>query len=277
MQLAQAADHAADADAAAPAQHAVGHLRQLVGQDVQILVEVRGVAQQHGYDLARGEEADAAQVFRGQPVHGGHEGRGRAVGAVLAQEGGDHDGVAGAVALVAQQSALAGVGLRVRVALRVGEVVEHQRHEHGRAQVRAVRARRGLAEHGELRVYLLVDVAQLRAQALHGQGLEHVADDVVLYRLLGVLKVVVAAQEGYVRRGAHLAHLPGELDARDEGHSYVGEQQVRLQLFHELQRVQPVAGAAHELEAVLLPGDHGAHRLAQLVLVVGDYHGVERL
>ena len=165
----------------------------------------------------------------------------------------------------------------MHVAFRIRKIVQHQRHEHGRAQVRPLSARRSLTEHCKLRVYLLVDVAQLRAQALHGQGLEHVAYDVVLYRLFCVFKVVVAAQEGYVRGRAHLAHLSCQLYTRDKGHTYVRKQQVRLQLLHELEGIEPVAGTAHKAETVFLPGYHGAHRFPEFVLVVCDYYGVKRL
>ena len=116
--------------------------------------------------------------------------------------------------------------------------------------------------------------SQLRPQSLHGQGLEHIADDVVLDGLLGIFKVVIAAEEGDVGGRAHLPHLPGQLDARDEGHPDVGEQQIGLVLLHQLQGVQAVAGAPGQTEAQLLPGDHGAHRLPELILVVGHDHRV---
>ena len=104
-----------------------------------------------------------------------------------------------------------------------------------------------------------------------------IPDDVGLYGLLGVLEVVMPAQEGDVRGRAHLAHLPGQLDARDEGHAYVRQQQIRLQLFDQLEGVQPVAGVSNKAEAQLLPGYHGADGLPELVLVVRDYDGVKRL
>ena len=122
--------------------------------------------------------------------------------------------------------------------------------------------------------YLPADDPQLLAQPLHGQGLEHIADDVVLDGLLGILKVVIAAEEGDIGGRPHLPHLPGQLDAGDKGHPDIGEQQVRLVLLHQLQCVQPVAGAPRQTEAQLLPRYHGAHRLSQLVLVVGDNHRV---
>ena len=95
--------------------------------------------------------------------------------------------------------------------LGLGKVVQHEGHEHGGTHIRTLRPGRA-AEHGVLRVYLPADVLQLCAQALHRQGLEHIADDVILYGLLGVLEVVMPAQEGDVRGRAHLAHLARQLN-----------------------------------------------------------------
>ncbi len=62
-------------------------------------------------------------------------------------------------------------------------------------------------------------------------------------------------EKGNVHRRADLAHLPRQLDARDERHTDVGQQQVRLKPLDKLERVQPVAGIAHKVEAERLPGD----------------------
>ena len=101
----------------------------------------------------------------------------------------------------------------MRRVLRVGVIVQHERHHERRAHVRRGRVRPGLAQHLELRVDLVPDDAQLRREALHREGLEHVADNIVLDGLLGVLEIVVAAQERDVHRRAHLAHLTRQLDA----------------------------------------------------------------
>ena len=124
-------------------------------------------------------------------------------------------------------------------------------------------------------VDLLVDDLQFGGKAVHGQRLEHVADDVVLDGLLGVLEIVKAAEKGDVHGGAYLPHLPGQLDARNKGHPDVGEQQVRLQLLHQLQCVQPVAGAARQMKAQRLPRDHGADSLPQFGLVIRHHHSVK--
>ena len=102
----------------------------------------------------------------------------------------------------------------------------------------------GLAEHGELGIDLLADDAQLSPQALQRQGLEHVADDVVLNGLLGIFKIIVAAEKGDVGGRAYLSHMAGQLNARDKRHADIGEQQIRLILLHQLEGIQSVAGAA---------------------------------
>ena len=86
VQAGQRPGRAADADAAVFAQDAGGHLGNFVGQNVQVLVKIGGIAQQYRDDLARRKKADAAQVFGGQRVHRPHKGGSGAVGAVLVQQ-----------------------------------------------------------------------------------------------------------------------------------------------------------------------------------------------
>ena len=133
----------------------------------------------------------------------------------------------------------------------------------------------GPAQPGIAGIDLLMDGLQLGGQTVHRQRLEHVADDVVLDGLLGILEIVEAAQKGNVHGRAYLAHLPGQLNARDEGHPNVGQQQIRLKPLDKLKRIQPVAGAAHQMEAQRLPWDHGADGLAQFVLIIGHNDGVD--
>ena len=124
-------------------------------------------------------------------------------------------------------------------------------------------------------VDFLVDGFQLCRQAVHRQRLEHIADDVVLDGLLRVFEIVKSAQKCNVHGGANLAHLAGQLNARDKRHTDIGQQQVRFQPLNEFQRVQAVAGAADEVEAEGFPGDHGTDGLAQFVLIVGHDDGVD--
>ena len=189
----QGVHHAADADAALTAQNPLRHLRNLVGQDMQVLAEIRGAAHQNRNHLPGGVEADAAQVFCGQLVHRRHKGGGGAVGPALIQQDGHHHRTARPVVQIPEQAALPRVLLRLHRSLRIGVVVQHQGHQHGGLQIHPMHLGGRLPEPGKLGVDFLPDSPQLRRYPLHGQRLEHIADDVVLDRLLGVLKVVVAA------------------------------------------------------------------------------------
>ena len=131
----QGVHHPADADAALTAQSPLRHLRDLVGQDVQVLAEIRGIAHQHRDHLPGGEEADAAQVLGGQPVHRRHKGGGGAVGPALIQQDGHHHRIARPVVQIPQQAALPRVRLRLGLPLRLGVVVQHQGHQHGGLQI----------------------------------------------------------------------------------------------------------------------------------------------
>ncbi len=92
-----------------------------------------------------------------------------------------------------------------------------------------------------------------------------------------ILEIIVSAEKRDVGGRAHLAHLPGQLNARNERHPDIRQKQIRLILLHQLQGVQPVARACHQPEAVILPRDHGAHTLPQLVLIIRDNHGIQVL
>ena len=67
---------------------------------------------------------------------------------------------------------------------------QHQRDQEGRTVLLHDAA---AAQAGILVVDALMDGFQLGGQAVHGERLEHVADDVVLDGLLGVLEIIVAA------------------------------------------------------------------------------------
>ena len=193
------------------------------------------------------------------------------VGALLGVQAGRQHYVPGHIVQPPQQTA---PGRRLaQLVLRLGVLPrQQQRDDKGRLVAGGMVP---AAETVILVVDFLVDDFQFGGKAVHGQRLEHVADDVVLDGLLGVLEIVKAAEKGDVHGGAYLPHLPGQLDARNKGHPDVGEQQVRLQLLHQLQCVQPVAGASRQMKAQRLPRDHGADSLPQFGLVIRNHHSVK--
>ena len=153
--------HAADADAALTAQNPLRHLRNLVGQDMQVFAEIRGAAHQNRNHLPRGVEADAAQVFCGQLVHRRHKGRGGAVGPALIQQDGHHHRTARPVVQIPEQAALPRVLLRLHRSLRIGVVVQHQGHQHGGLQIHPMHLGGRLPEPGKLGVDFLPNQPQL--------------------------------------------------------------------------------------------------------------------
>ena len=156
-------------------------------------------------------------------------------------------------------------------------LVQHQGHQHGGPQVPALGSGVRMAELGILGVDLLSDVTQLFPQSFHGQGLEHVADNVILNGLLGIFKIIVTAEECDIGGRPNLTHLPGQFDPGDKGHANIRQQQIRLVLFHQLKGVQSIAGAPHQAKSKILPGDHGAHRFSQFVLVIRHNYGIRCL
>jgi hypothetical protein len=208
-------------------------------------------------------------------VHGRYEGWVGAVGAVLIEKDRYHDGIVGVVVRIPQKAALPSQSLGLGRTIRVGIVVQNQRHQKGSAQVLFVRPGNGLPEEGKLGVDLLADIAQLGGQALQCQRFEHIADDVVLNGLFGVFKIVVAAEKGDIGGRTNFPHLPCQLDAGDKGHADIRKQEIGLVFFHQLEGVQTVAGVSYQAKPVVLPGNHGAYGFPKFILVVGDDHSVE--
>ena len=208
-------------------------------------------------------------------VHRRGKGGRRIRAAVPLQQGGRHNGIRGPALSTPQEAALTGVGLPLAAPLPVGVLVQGQGHQQRPAGVLPLPLDRRLKD-GVVGVNFLPNGLQLFPKPLDRQRLEHIADDVIPYGLLGILEVVVAAEESDMGGGPHLPHLPGQLNAGDEGHTDIGEQQIRPVLLHQLEGVQAVAGASHQPKAQLLPGNHGTDRLPELVLVVGHDHRIGR-
>ena len=78
------------------------------------------------------------------------------------------------------------------------------------------------------------NAAQLLRQLRHADGLEQIGHDLVFNALLGVFKIVIAAEKGNLDERLCLACLPRQRCAGDEGHANVREQEIRLHLLDEL-------------------------------------------
>ena len=189
VQLAEAGSGAADTDDAMLPQGTLGQLADLVGQNVQVLVEIRRVSEQHSHHMVVAEKRIVAQIFVGQLVH--HPDETGSVLAIVVRLGGQHHQLA-AVIGAAQQAAGGSRGAQGGFD-GVGGIIavfQHQRDQEGRAVLLHDAA---AAQASILVVDALMDGFQLGGQAVHGERFEHVADDVVLDGLLGVLEIIVAA------------------------------------------------------------------------------------
>ena len=100
---------------------------------------------------------------------------------------------------------------------------------------------------------LLLNLNQILRQISHGNGFQHIADNIVLDRLLGVGKIVETAQKRNLRGRADFPHLSGQLHAGNKRHPDIGKQQIRLLLADHLKGLHPVLRLAHYLKSYLLP------------------------
>jgi hypothetical protein len=270
---AKARKRVADAHDRPQLQHTGEGLAQLVDgklQSAQFLLR-----DQQRQQASAGIYAPAAAEPAKQHVHGIGHIRHCAVLAVLLQpDGKDRQRIP---LLPGSQNARADQRGQQRgiVLLRLlGKAVEQQRQQK-LAPAALFRLLRQQA--GEFPADLPADLRQRLRQLPHADGLEQIADDIILNGFLGIGKVIIAAQEGDLRQRPQLAHLLGQTHAADIGHADVRQQQIRLQLLDELQGIKAVSGAPDEAEADLLPRDHAAHRLAELRLVIRHDHGQQFL
>ena len=130
------------------------------------------------------------------------------------------------------------------------------------------------AEFPEALFHLGVDFPQCGSELRHADGLEQIGDDAVFNRPLRIFEIVVAGKKGNGNQRLDLPDALRQLRPGYERHLDIRQQQVRLQLLHKLQSVQPVARAADKAKPDLLPADHAAYRLSQLRLIVGNDDGI---
>ena len=106
------------------------------------------------------------------------------------------------------------------------------------------------------------------AQLLHVDGLEQVGVHVQLQRPPGVLKLLVAGDQNHPRVGPRAPQRLDEVQAVDEGHVDVHQQDVRPQFFRRLQRDLAVLGLRADLAGQAQPVDLRVQAAANLGLVV---------
>ena len=161
-------------------------------------------------------------------------------------------------------------GFRRNGRLRAGVLVQKHR---GRDHPQRFRAALGAGQAGKALFDLVVDFPQFLRQLRHADGLEQVGHDLVLDPGLGVFKIVVAAQERHLQQRLDGLRLSGEGRPGNKRHPDIRQQEIRLKLFHQLQRVQSVPGASHKAEAQRFPVDQLADGAQQLRLIVRHQNG----
>ena len=134
-----------------------------------------------------------------------------------------------------------------------------------------------MAQFLEACIHLFTDVEQFLGQFCSGDGLEQIADDIVVDGFLRVAEVVIAAEENNLRRGADLAHPPRQLQPGHQRHADVGDEQIRLVLLHRLQRFHAVFGVCHDGKAKPRPVNPRKDCLPQLDLVIRKYDCVHTM
>lgn len=119
-------------------------------------------------------------------------------------------------------------------------------------------------------VHLPADVKQRRRQLVRRDRLEQIADDVVVDCLARVLEAVIAAENDNLRCGAHLPHPPRKFQTRDHRHPDIGQNQVRLKRFNQIQSLHTVFRFAHNLKPRVCP-THALNNCLSLILLVIHY------
>ena len=263
--------HAANPHAALLIQRALGDLTDFIGQNMEIFLKIGGIAQQHSHRAAACPENRVPKVLVGQLFH--QPCQRSPCGRIGGRQLGGKNHHPGGVILPPQQTAGRSVFPQELLHPRGGifGVLQHQRNQKSGL---VPPLHRTAAQVGILVVNFGVNVLELRRQAVHGEGFEHIADDIVLDGLFGILKIIIAAQKRDVHGGADFPHLAGQLDARNKGHTDIGEQQVRFQAFHQFQRVQTVAGPPHKMKSQRFPGNHLADGIQQFLLVIRHNHSI---
>ena len=123
-------------------------------------------------------------------------------------------------------------------------------------------------------VHFPVDLKERLGHFVGRNGLEQIADDVVIDRGARVFEAVVAAENDDLRCRTHFAHAPGKLKSGDHRHPDVGQNQVWLQLVNQIQRFHTVFRFPHNLKACLAPAHPFDDRLPQFLFIIHNQNGI---
>lgn len=212
----------------------------------------------------RGAEKVARDVHGGQPRQLGLLFGERRAGFFLHTQKREHIGVRAQRQVVALR--------RFHGALRRNAAVEQGAEQRGpqkgKAVVEVPAQRDEVAALRHFFIQLFARVGQRADEFGRGDGLEQIAQAVERHGLPREFKIVVSAEDDKPRRGQRLARLFQHRQPVHQRHADIGNDQVGLFFFAELQGFQPVGGLPDYGETVFFEVHHFHQTFADVALVV---------
>ena len=123
-------------------------------------------------------------------------------------------------------------------------------------------------------LHFFVDFAQSGGELCHADRFQQIRNDTVFDRALCVFEIIITGQKYDRNERLQLPDTLCQFCSGDKGHLNIGQQQIRLQLFNQLQSIQAVSGTSDQAKADLLPANHAADRFPQFLLIVGNYNSI---
>ena len=126
----------------------------------------------------------------------------------------------------------------------------------------------------EVPLHFYMDFAQSGGELRYTDRFQKIRDDAIFDCALRVFKIIITGQKCDGNERLELPNTLCQLCSGDKGHLDIGQKQIRLQLFHQLQRIQSVSGTSDQAKADLLPANHAADCFPQLLFIVGHDNGI---
>ena len=142
--------------------------------------------------------------------------------------------------------------------------------EHGQAFPKVGLQPVHVAPPGEGLVQAVFGVPQHGLKLLGGNGLEQIAHDLDFNGLPGVLKVIVPAENQKLGGRGKLPYPSAQGQPVHQRHANIRHQQIRLQLFAQLECLHAVARFSHHGKAQFFKGHHLLQALTNFRFVVAQ-------
>ena len=134
-----------------------------------------------------------------------------------------------------------------------------------------------IAEFPKKIVYFPLYHDQFPGQIRHGNRFQHITNNIILDRLLGITEFIKPAQKGNLRGGADLPHLPRQLNTRYKRHFYIRQKKIRLHFFHQFQSLHTVLGFSYHPKSGAFPINAAHNRPAQFFFIICYYNCIHVL